>query len=133
MGKKRANWRTNANDSDEDGAFADGSTDWMDTPEGQQSIEALDMVFDALEKADVDPQQRKIIWADGQRLSIERSAERVHAMYPDMPLDLIEIHVFGWLENCAPDGYSDHQMEELDQLIQPWLDDYERALRAAGK
>ena len=39
-------------------------------PEGQQSIEALDLVFDALEHAGVDAGQRKIVWADGKRLSV---------------------------------------------------------------
>jgi hypothetical protein len=139
MGKKRANWRTDSNDLIEGdsffvaGSFMDGFHEWLDSPEGQQSIEAHDMVFDALEDADVDPGQRKIVWADGQRLSIEQSAERVHASYPDMPLDLIERHVFGWLENCAPERYSEQEMEELDRLIQPWIDDYERALHETEK
>jgi hypothetical protein len=128
MGKKRANRRTNATDLIEGGAFMDDSTDGVEGPECRPSIEALHMVFDALEQADVDPGQRKIIWPDGQRLSIERSAERIHAMYPDMPLDLIEPHVFGWLENCAPERYSEQEMEQLDRLLQPWIDDYERAL-----
>jgi hypothetical protein len=38
-----------------------------------------------------------------------------------MPLDMIEPHIFGWLENCAPEHYSEHEMEELDRLIQPLL------------
>jgi hypothetical protein len=133
MGKKRANRHTTSNDSIEGGAFMDDSTDWVERPECEPSIEALHMVFDALEQADVDPGQRKIIWPDGQRLSIERSAERIHAMYPDMPLELIEPHVFGWLENCAPERYSEQEMEELDRLLQPWIDDYERALYKTKK
>jgi hypothetical protein len=32
--------------------------------------------------------------------------------------------VLGWLENCAPESYSERQLEELDRLIGPWLDDY---------
>ena len=39
--------------------------------------------------------------------------------------------VLGWLENCAPESYSERQLEELDRLIGPWLDDYERTSRAA--
>ena len=41
-------------------------------------------------------------------------------------------HVFGWLENCAPESYTDEQMEEFDQLMAPWLEDYERT-RSAGE
>ena len=109
------------------GSFMDDFLEWMGSPEGQQSIEAHDMVFDALADADVDPKRRKIVWGDGQRLSIKQSAKRVHASHPDMSLDQIESHVVGWLESCAPEHYSESQMEELDRLIEPWLDDYHRA------
>jgi hypothetical protein len=98
-------------------------------PGGQQSIEALDLVFDALAQAGVDAGQRKIVWADGKRLSIEPSVERIHAAHPDMPRDLIETHVLGWLESCAPEACSERQIEELDRLIEPRLDDYERPSR----
>ena len=127
MGKRRAEHPF------ENNSFLDDFLEWMDSPEGQQSIEALDLVFDALENAGVDARQRKIVWADGKRLSIEQSAERIHADHPDIPRDLIEIHVLGWLENCAPESYSERQLEELDRLIEPWLDDYERTSRAARK
>jgi hypothetical protein len=48
----------------------------MDAPEGQQSIEALDLVFDALKHAAVDARQRKIVWptGNGYRSSSRRSA-----------------------------------------------------------
>src|SRR4249920_2274061 len=66
----------------EDNSVINGLLEWMDAPEGQRSIEALDLVFDALEHAGVDARQRKIVWADGKRLSIEQSAERIHAEHP---------------------------------------------------
>ena len=55
------------------------------TPEGQQTIEARDLVFGALEHAGVDARQRKIVWADGKRLSIEHSTDRIHTEHPDVP------------------------------------------------
>src|ERR1700704_4291089 len=36
----------------------------------------------------------------------------------------------GVLESCTPEAYSERQLEELDRLIEPWLDDYERTSRA---
>ena len=117
----------------EDNPFIEGFLEWMDAPEGQQSIQALDQVFDALEHAGVDARHRKIVWADGKRLSIEQSAERIHAGHPGVPRDLIETHVLGWLESCVPASYSERQLEELDRLIEPWLDDYERTSRTARK
>jgi len=117
----------------EDNPAIEGFLDWMDAPEGQQSIEALDLVFDALQHAGVDARPRKIVWADGTRLSIEQSAERIHAGHPGVPRDVIETHVLGWLESCAPESCSERQLEELDRLIEPWLDDYEHTSRAARK
>ena len=98
MGKQRAKHPF------EDNFFIDGFLGWMDSPEGQHSIEALDLVFDALEHAGVDAKRRKIVWDDGKRLSIEQSVERIHAAHPDVPRDQIEGHVCGWLESCAPDS-----------------------------
>ena len=128
MGKRRAEPAF-----EDDHPFIDGFLEWMDAPEGQQSIEALDLVFDALEHAGVDARQRKIVWADGKRLSIEQSAERIHAAHPGVACDLIETHVVGWLESCAPESCSERQLDELDRLIEPWLDDCERTSRAARK
>ena len=127
MGKRRAE------SAFKDNPVINGFLEWMDAPEGQQSIEALDLVFGALEHAGVDARQRKIVWADGKRLSIEQSAERIHAGHPDVACDVIETHVLGWLESCTPEAYSERQLEELDRLIEPWLDDYERTSRAVRK
>ena len=127
MGKRRAK------PAFEDNPVIDDFLEWMGAPEGQQSIEALDLVFDALAHAGVDARQRKIVWADGKRLSIEQSAERIHAGHPGVARDLIETHVLGWPESCAPESCSERQLEELDRLIEPWLDDYERMSRAARK
>jgi hypothetical protein len=127
MGKRRAK------SPFEDNPVIDGLLEWMDAPEGEQSIAALDLVFDALAHAGVDAGQRKIVWADGKRLSIEQSAARIQAEYPGVARELIEDHVVGWLESCAPESCSEHQIEELDRLIEPWVDDYERTSRADRK
>jgi hypothetical protein len=127
MGKRRAKSPL------EDNPVIDGFLEWMDAPEGQQSIEALDLVFATLEHAGVDARQRRIVWADGKRLSIGQSAARIHAGHPGVPRDLIETHVLGWLESCAPATYSERQIAELDRLIEPWLDDHESTSRAARR
>ena len=117
----------------ENSSFIDDFLEWMVSPEGELSIHTHNLVFDALENADVDPRRRKIVWDDGKRLSIEQSAERIHAGHPDVPRDLIETHLVGWLESFAPESYSEHQLEELDRLTEPWLNDHERTSRAARK
>ena len=133
MGKRRAKPSGTDKHPFEDSAFVEGLLDWMDSPAGQHSIEALDLVFGEMDHVDVDAKQRKIVWTDGKWLSIEESAERLHADYPDIPRDLIEDHLVGWLENCAPESYSEQQLEEFDRLMELWLEDYERKQRAARK
>ena len=94
----------------------------------RQSEEVLLEVLDALENASVDPLERKIVWADGSRLSIENTARRIHAQ-SGMPLDRIESHVVGWLEMIyEPQDLNEHQMEEFELLIEQWITPYDKAL-----
>lgn len=49
MGKPRAKWSDKDKHPFEDNPFIVGFIDWMGSPEGQDSIEALDLVFGALD------------------------------------------------------------------------------------
>lgn len=94
----------------------------------QQSEQVLLEVLDALENASVDPLERKIVWADASRLSVEETVRRIHAQ-SGMPVDGIESHVLGWLEMIyEPQGLNEHQMEEFELLIEEWITPYEEAL-----
>jgi hypothetical protein len=64
MGKRRAEH------SFEENPFVDDFLEWMGSSERERSVDALDRVYAALENADVDARQRKIVWDDGRRLSI---------------------------------------------------------------
>lgn len=110
----------------ENNSSNDDDEGWINSPEGQCSTRAYDMVFGNLENADVDPKQRKIVWGDGKRLSIEQSAERIHAEHPDLPCNVLEFHVYGWLKFFKPKSYSESQLEELGRLTEPWLRDYDQ-------
>ena len=94
----------------------------------QRSEQVLLEVLDALENASVDPLERKILWTDGSRLSVEDTARRIHGQ-SGMPLDRIASHVIGWLEMIyEPQGLNEHQMEEFELLIEQWITPYEEAL-----
>jgi hypothetical protein len=58
MGKRRAEH------SFEDNPFVDDFLEWMGSSEGERSVDALDRVYAALENADVDARQRKIVWPE---------------------------------------------------------------------
>jgi hypothetical protein len=118
----------------EDNPFLEGLGDWMDSPEGELSSEVSEAVWMLLEKVDVDAKHRKLIWEDGERLSITESVQRIHADYPAFPLELIETHLIGWLEmDFAPPTYSQEQLDELDRLTEKWIEDHERQARAERK
>lgn len=82
-------------------------------------------VQDALERASVDARERKIIWHDGTRLTIEDAARRIHAESGGN-YDIVQSHVVGWLEmDYEPEGLDENQMEEFEQLIESWIAPYD--------
>ena len=71
------------------------------------------------------PLNRKLIWEDGRRLSIDESVQRIRGDYPDVPVELIETHLIAWLEmEFAPKSYSREQLDELDRLTEKWVNDH---------
>lgn len=117
----------------DDNPFIDDLLDWAASPEGQAAGEASDLVDAILKHASVDARRRKIIWPDGKRLSIEQSAKRIEAEYPDVPRELIEDAICIWLEHCVPESFSEHQIAELDQLVGPWISDHQQKSSTAEK
>ena len=118
----------------EDNPVVEVSIDSMGYYGNTHSSEVLDVVWMLLENADVDAKNRKIIWEDGKRLSITESMQRIHADYPDFPLEPIEDHLIGWLDiGFAPSSYSQEQLDELDRLTEQWIDDHERQAQPPPK
>jgi len=102
--------------------FRNGST------EGVKSMDALDCVFNALDGAKVDPFKRRIIWPDGERLSIDQSVERIRK---DSGFDnqAILSHLIGWLQmEYTPEGFDEAQMERFENQIESWVEEYENDL-----
>ena len=115
-------------------SFIDDFVDWMGTKEAMASNEVLDLVWTILEKVDVDANGRKLIWEDGQRLSIVESVDRIHADQLSLQRELIDTHLVGWLEmGFSPDHYSEAQLDDLDRLTEKWVADHERQVDAAQK
>jgi hypothetical protein len=118
--KKQSEWSIFENHP-----FIEGLFEWMDSPEGQLSEEVREITWQSLQNVDVDANDRKLIWDDGKRLSIDESVQRIHADYPQFPLALIETHLIGWLEmQFAPESYSQMQFDELDRLTEQWIDEH---------
>lgn len=121
--KKQSGWRGWS--IFEDNPFSEGSFEWMDAPEIELTDEVRELTWKSLQNVDVDIGDRKLIWGDGKRLSIDESVRRIHGDYPELPRDTIEEHLIGWLEMVfAPESYSREQMDELDRLTEEWIDDH---------
>ncbi len=111
----------------ESNPFAEELLQWMGSPEGDPSGEIRDVVWQMLEPVNVDATERKLLWPDGNRLSIDESVQRIHADHPQYPAERIEPHLISWLEMVyAPQSYSQKQLDELDRLTERWIDDHER-------
>ena len=113
----------------EDNPFIDGFLDWMGSPEGQLSVEVSDALWQLMENVHLDARRRELIWPEAQRLSLEQSAQRIQKEYPHFPRERIESFLISWLEHYAPEGYSQEQLDELDQLAEQWIADLERRPR----
>jgi len=107
----------------------EGFAQWLESEEGLQSLEAVDCVYNALDGASVDISEKKIIWSDGQRLTIEQSAERIHSEM-NLGKDAIINHIIGWLQmEYVPEGLDDEQMEMFESQINAWVEDFEGSRR----
>jgi hypothetical protein len=90
-----------------------------------ETEQALFDVLDALKLASVDARQRRIIWPDGARLSIEDTARKIHSE-SGAPLDMVQSHVVGWLEmSYEPEGLDEDQMEQFEREIELWITPYD--------
>jgi hypothetical protein len=105
--------------------FIEGLMEYMSSPRGQLSDEVREVTWQILEEVDVDAADRKLIWDDGKRLSIDESVQRIHREYPEYPVDLIEARLVAWIEmEFAPEAWTQDQMDELDRLTEEWVDDH---------
>ncbi len=132
MGKKSWAWDKIVLDVPPLGSnpFLDGFFQWMDSPQGELSQEALDIIWPLLESTQVDAKGGKFIWPDGKRLGIEHSVRRIHKDYPELGRELIEDKVISWLEmGYAPENQSPKQMDQLERLIDRWIEDHQRRAR----
>jgi hypothetical protein len=110
-----------------DNEFMGGFFKWLESDKGQNSIEALDYVFEALKGVDLDVSEKKIICADGQKLTIDQSAEKIHQR-TGMNIEKIRSHIVGWLQmEYEPKGLDDRKMQLFESQIDAWVEDYENS------
>jgi hypothetical protein len=82
----------------QDNPFAEGFLDWMDSPEGQSSIEVSTTLWELMENVQLDARGRKIVWPDAERLSIDQSVEHSHKLHPHFAREQIASFLTSWIE-----------------------------------
>lgn len=114
--------------------LVEDSVGWTDSPEDELSDQVMDAVWAVLEQASINARKRKIIWADGQKLSINQSVNRIHADCQSFPRELIETHLLGWLEQVIVSPFtSADQLDELNRLTGKWIEAHEKQAEVAQK
>ena len=114
--------------------FVQDPIGWTDSPKDDLSHEVMDCVWTILHKANLNARKRKIVWADGQKLSINQSVKRIHADHPSFALELIETHLIGWLTQVSVSpAYSEQQLAQLNRLTEKWIETHENQAEPAEK
>ena len=120
--------------------FIEGLFEWMDSPEGRQSIAVRDVLWDLLEGVQVDAKQRQLIWpgakrtARKERLDLDQSVQRIQKMCPEFPGGEIEEFLLDWIDmGYDPENYSQAQLDELDKLTERWVADHRRKAKTSKK
>ena len=103
--------------------FMDGFIEWLDTDEGQTSLEATEVVHEELAGAQLDLDNRKIIWSDGTPRDVRETIETIAARH-DLPIKSIASHVLGWAENHPFQG-EENINEELEDKFEEWMESVE--------
>ena len=102
-----------------------GSREWVESfPDGMYDA-AREITLQSVEHVErLDPINRKIIWDDGEPLSVDESVQRIGAGYPELPIELIHSHLVGWLEmGELPGDIPSDKMDEMEQLVAAWADE----------
>jgi hypothetical protein len=107
----------------EDNPFLDGLFDWMDSTEGQEHIEMSEALWPLLQDVKLDVVSRVFLWPDGKRLSFDKSAKRLQKQTSDFKLQNVKEFLVDWIDNYAPDGITQEQLDKYESMAVAWSDE----------
>ena len=111
----------------QDNPTAEGFLEWMDSPTGQRYIGVSEVLRTLMRDVQLDVRGRKFVWSDAGPLSIDQSVRHIRKQRPELAADEIWRFLASWIENYAPDDYTDEQLSELDRLADAWVCELRRA------
>ena len=105
------------------------SFDQLESDLFEVAWQASDDVSMSLAGASVDLDNRKIVWADGERLSIDQSAAKIKSI-SKVDLKILKYHVILWLEmDYVPNDLNQEEMEIFEKQIGQWIEDYHSGIQ----
>ena len=93
--------------------------------EADDFLNLIDIV-ETLEGVNVDADERKMIWPDGEHLTINQSAGKIQKI-TGFDIERIKGTIIAWLEmEFIPEGLTRKQMKIYEKKIETWIKDYHR-------
>ena len=84
----------------------------------------LNIVDEALKEAYIATDERLIIWPNGERLTVDQSAEKIKGDN-DLDNEVVKDCIMGWVEMDAPPENKNKKQEDIFvEEIQNWVNDY---------
>ena len=103
--------------------------DGLESDAGEIAWRAADDTQMALAGASVDLNDRKIIWADGERLSIDQSAVKIK-LTSEIEIKMLQYQIILWLEmEFVPEDLNEKEMVIFEEQIDQWIKDYNSGIQ----
>jgi len=84
----------------------------------------LDLVDEALKEAYINTDERLIIWPNGERLTVDQSAEKIKGEN-ELDNEVVKDCIMAWVEmDAQPENKNKKQEEIFVEEIQNWVNDY---------
>ena len=84
----------------------------------------LDIVDEALKEAYINTDERLIIWPNGERLTVDQSAEKIKGEN-ELDNEVVKDCIMAWVEmDAQPENKNKKQEEIFVEEIQNWVNDY---------
>jgi hypothetical protein len=100
--------------------------DYPDDKYHEAVCQSFDDVNEALEGADVDTDDRRIIWKDSERLTVDETVNRIKKQ-SNVDIEHIKRGILLWLEmEFVPANMNEKQMEIFEEKITNWIKDHDK-------
>jgi hypothetical protein len=84
----------------------------------------LDIVEEALKGSSINTDERLIIWPNGERLTVDQSAEKIKGEN-NLDNEVVKDCIMAWIEmDAQPESSNEKQEEIFVEDLQNWVNDY---------